>query len=223
VRALGEAALPQVRIYYEASLEYGRNTMPDAGLFYLGVAQAQQEFTAFCRTLSRPSTLGAPPLRALDPELDALEAEVLAAYRPPASIDRHPEFIAASSTLKEARELNTLGLRYGALLRYLQARLRFAPLRPSPAPIDAAALAGRLRELDRRLSASGLDDSLGRLFLEAAQADVAAMKPGESPAAAAAIATDVLPRYFAALEPARPAAPGPAPRATVTLVRWPYT
>jgi hypothetical protein len=223
VRALGEAALPQVRIYYEASLEYGRNTMPDAGLFYIGAAQAQREFTAFCRTLSRPKTREAPPARALDVELDALAADLLAAYRPPASIDRHPEFIVASATLKEARELDALGLRYGALLRYLQASLRFAPLRPSPGPIEAAALASRLRELDRRLSASGIDDSLGRLFLEVAQADVAAAKPGETPAAAATIASDVLPRYFAALEPARPAAPRPAPRATVTLVRWPYT
>ena len=224
VRALGEAALPQVRVYYEASLEYGRNTMPEAGLFYLGAARAQREFTAFCRTLSRPSALLAPPLRALDLELDALEGEILAAYRPPASIDRHSEFIVASSTMKEARELDAAGLRYGAFLRYLQTALRFAPLRPSPGLIDAAALARRLGELDRRLSASGIDDSLGRLFLEVAQSEVAAAKPGESPAtAAAAIASDVLPRYFAALEPARPAPSRPAPRATVTLVRWPYT
>ncbi len=223
VRALGEAALPQVRVYYEASLEYGRNTMPDAGLFYIGAAQAQREFTALCRRLSMPSTREAPPVRALDVELDALEADLLAAYRPPASIDRHPEFIVASSTLKEARELPGHGLRYGALLRYLQARLRIAPLGPSPAPIDAAALGSLLRELDQRLSASGIDDSLGRLFLEAAQAEVASAKPGEVAAAAAAIARDVLPRYFAALEPSRPAAPRPAPRATVTLVRWPYT
>ena len=59
-----------------------------------------------------------------------------------------------------------------------------------------------------------MDHSLGRIFLEAAQAE---------PALAPAIAGDVLPRYFAALEPARPRPPQPAPRATVTLVRWPYT
>src|SRR5262249_29785164 len=45
--------------------------------------------------------------------------------------------------------------------------------------------------------------------------------PGIAPAWP--VATDVLPRYFAALEPARPAPRLPAPRATVTLVRWPYT
>src|SRR5262245_32249628 len=36
VRAQGEAGLPQARGYYDASLEYGRNTMADFGLLYLG-------------------------------------------------------------------------------------------------------------------------------------------------------------------------------------------
>jgi hypothetical protein len=39
----------------------------------------------------------------------------------------------------------------------------------------------------------------------------------------AVLVADVLPRYFAALEPARPAPSRPAPKVTVTLVRWPYT
>ncbi|HXO18656.1 MAG TPA: hypothetical protein VOA87_01900, partial [Thermoanaerobaculia bacterium] len=220
-RALGEAALPQVRAYYQASLDYGKSTEPASGLYYLGLAQAERELAAFCRTLSAPSSLPPPPVRDLHAELDALEGELLAAYRPPASIARHGEFIGASSTLKEARELDAAGLRYGALLRYLQAAQRVAALRPpSPTPLDlaAGALARRLRELDARLAASGVDDSLGRLFLETAEAEAAA-----SPSAAAEIAGDVLPRYFAALAPARPEPPKPAPRVTVTLVRWPYT
>jgi hypothetical protein len=40
---------------------------------------------------------------------------------------------------------------------------------------------------------------------------------------AAAIAADVLPRYFAALAPAPPASAAPKADVTVTLVRWPYT
>src|SRR5262249_49342724 len=60
VRALAEAALPQVRIYYEASREYGRDTSPQYGLFYLGQAQAQRELVDFCRTLSFAPE-GAPP------------------------------------------------------------------------------------------------------------------------------------------------------------------
>ena len=222
-RALGEAALPQVRVYYEASLEYGRNTMPLYGLLYLGVAQAQRDFVALSERLSADSSLRPPPVRALPGELDALEREMLAAYRPPASIDKHGDFIAASSMLKEARELEAAGLRYGALLRYLQAAQRLASLLPTPPPLQGDALARRLDELEGRLSAGDLDQSIGRLFLEAARADVAAAAPGTSPAVAEVIAGDVLPRYFAALEPARPETVQPAPEVTVTLVRWPYT
>lgn len=222
VRALGEWALSQVRGFYEASLEYGRSTMPEDGLFYLGSAQGQQELAAFMRKLSEPSSRRLPPVRALGPELDALEAELLAAYRPPASIDRHGEFIVASSMVKEARELDAAGLRYGALFRYLRAAQQIAPLRTAPPP-ETEALAARLRAMEERLGAGDVDHSLGRLFLESAQADLAATAPGASPATAAAIVDDVLPRYFAALEPGRSQEPKPAPRATVTLVRWPYT
>jgi hypothetical protein len=222
VRAMGEAALPQVRIFYDASLEYGRNTMPDAGLFYIGSAQAQRDFAAFCRSISAPSPRPAPPLRSLAGEIDRLEGEMLAAYKPPASIDNHGDFIRAHSALKEARELDAAGLRYGALLRYLQAAQRMAPIRKAPVSLRGATLAKRLDDFDARLSSGRFDDSLGRLFLEAAR-DEAEGGEGRSPAAAATIAADVLPRYFAALEPARPAAPKPDARVTVTLVRWPYT
>jgi hypothetical protein len=224
-RAMGEAALPQVRAYYQASLAYGRSTTPQNGYYYLGTAQALRQLVGFCRTLAedfprRPE----PRLRALDAELDALGAEVLAAYRPPAALDRHGDFIGAGSLLEEARELNAAGLRYGALLRYLQAALAVAPLRPAPPPPDAGVIAGRLRELDARLSAGELDHSIGRLFLEMAQAHLAGAAPHASAATAAAILDDVVPRYFAALAPARPApAAAPAAEVTVTLVRWPYT
>jgi hypothetical protein len=223
-RALAEAALVQVPIFYEASLEYGRNTTPDSGLFYLGMASAQRELAAFLRKLALPATGSAPPLRAIAPELDALEAEMLTAYRPPASIDKHGEFIGASATLKEARELDAAGLHHGALLRYLQAAQRLAMLRGVPAP-DGDTLAGQLSGLEARLAAGGVDHSLGRLFLESAQSDVEATAAagGGSPTLAAVIAGDVLPRYFAALAPARPGTAKPAPQVTVTLVRWPYT
>lgn len=222
VRAFAEAALPQVRVFYDASLEYGRNTMPESGLFYLGSARAQREFADFCRKLSTPSPLPAPKLRPLTVELDRLEGALLSAYRPPASIDRHSEFIGSSAALKEAREIDRDGLRYGALLKYLQAVLRAAPLTPTSKPLDGPALTERLRDFDTRLSAEGVDHSIGRIFLETAQADLASPASGSSPTTAAAIAAGVLPRYFAALEPAAPRPSRPA-GATVTLVRWPYT
>ena len=39
----------------------------------------------------------------------SIEDELLAAYRPPTSIDSHPIFIRASALLKEARELDAAG------------------------------------------------------------------------------------------------------------------
>jgi hypothetical protein len=221
VRALGEAALPQARVYYDASLEYGRNTVPASGLYYLGAAQAATEVVELSRFLSTPPVTQAPPVRALDQEIDALEGDVLAAFRPPASIDSHGDFITTSAALKESRELDALGLRYGALLRYLQASLRFAPLRPA-APPDPERTALRLRELDARFATGGVDHTLGRLFLEIAQEAQAGSSPKDA-ATAAAIAGDVLPRYLAALAPAAPPPPRIEPRVTVTLVRWPYT
>jgi hypothetical protein len=219
LRAMAEAALPQVKIYFDASLEYGRNTTPLFGLFYLGAAQAQRDFVTLARTLHSSTTSAAPAVRGLAPELDALEGELLAAYRPPLAIDRHPDFIAASAALKEARELDAAGLHYAALLKYLQSAQRVGVLRAG-AIQDAAALRESLATFESRVAAAGVDHTIGRLFVERAQV---AASSGKDAATVQAIVQDVLPRYFAALEPATSAAPKPAPRATVTLVRWPFT
>jgi hypothetical protein len=223
VRAIGEAALPQAHIYHEASLEYGRNTMPQYGLYYLGAALAQRDFVAFCRKLSAPSERPPVPIRSLRPELDALENEVLSAYRPPAAIDGHSIFITVSGTLKEARELDAAGLHHGALLRYLQAAARFSPLRSMKPQPEKAVLEEKLRDLGVRLSEQKSDSSIGRLFLELAQEDLADPVTPGSPAVAAAIVDDVLPRYFATLLPTSAEPSRPTPAVTVTLVRWPYT
>ena len=220
LRALAEAASPKVRIYYDTSLDYGQNTAPAQGLYYLGAAQASSELLDFYRKLSSPSS-PAPTLRSLRPELDSLEDAILAAYRPPPAIERHGEFIGLSATLKEARELDDAGLRYGALLRYLQAAQRFAVMK-SGASTGEEALRTRVADLSRELSGETVDHSIGRLFLEIAREELESAKAGPS-AVAAAIANDVLPRYFAALRPAPPEAPKPPPQATITLVRWPYT
>ena len=55
LRALAEVAMPQVRINYDAGLEYGRNTQPEYGLYYVGVADAQRQFVALARTLTAPA------------------------------------------------------------------------------------------------------------------------------------------------------------------------
>ena len=227
LRGLGEVAIPQVSAYYAASLEYGRSTTPGDGLFYLATAQAQRDFVELSRRLSMPTSLKPPPLRSLRAEIEGLQADLIKAYKPPASVDRHGDFISADATLKEARELDAAGLRYGAMLRYLDAAMLVAPLRqPAPPPLAPAVLRKRLDEFAARLSAGaagGIDHSLGRMMLEGAQDEVASAAPGTSPAASTAIVSDVLPRYFAALAPAAPRPAKPKPQVIVTLVRWPYT
>jgi len=210
VRAQAEATQPQVKIFYDASLEYSRNTDPFAGLYYVGNAFAQKQLAALCRELSTPTSQQQPPIRPIATDIASLQHELLKAYRPPASIDRHSEFIGASALLKEARELDASGLRYGALLRYLQAALRTAPLLPQPAPFDVNA---KLSEFETRLAAP-VDHTIGKQFLDAARSD---------PNNAAIIANDVLPRYFAAIGPAPAASKKVTPTVTVTLVRWPFT
>jgi hypothetical protein len=220
-RALAELSASQAREFYHASLEYGRNTEPQFGLYYLGAAQAQRRFLDIAHALPAKSVSRPPQFRTLAGEIDALQADLLRAYRPPASIDRHPEFIVASSALKEAREQDAAGHRFAAMLRYLQAAQRTAMLEQATS-VDMAGVKRRLEEATARLAAKGTDHTIGQFFVERANSALATPgAPGE--ATAAAIALDVLPRYWAALEPARPAAPAAAPRVTVTLVRWPFT
>jgi hypothetical protein len=223
LRGMAEAAAMQLRAYYEASLLYGRADGPESGLIYLGLARAQRDLVALYRTASSAAG-GSRSVPALVPRIDDLQGEVLAAYRPPASLEKHSDFIGVSSALKEARELETAGLRDGALLRYLQAAQRFAMLRLGSAPAPADERSGLARRLGEETArpARGGDDSYRQLFLEAAAADLASPASGERPLRAAAVLDDVLPRYAAALQPASAPAPVKAALA-VTLVRWPYT
>ena len=213
VRAVAEIAYPQVHNYYFASLDFARNTNAESGFYYLGLAHGQEELLSLCRSMSAGSAGAAspPPLRSLALELDALEKELAAAYRPPAAIDRHRDFIAAAGVLKEARELDGAGMRHGALLRYLQTVDRVAQLRPDRPRLDADGL----QALEARLADASVDHSIARMLLELARTG--------PPEALAITASEVLPRYFAALEPPKPAPPAAAPEVTVTMVRWPYT
>lgn len=220
-RAEGEAALPQARILREASLEYGRSTEPRFGLFYLGQALAARDFAHACREVGEATPRRAPPLRSIRDELDELQAALLAAYRPPASVERHGEFIGASSALKEARALEAMGYRHGALLRYLVAAARSASLLDSSAAPTPAELARRLDAFAARIDTSATDHSIARIFLEMARGEMAAA-PGTSPPLAVAVARQSLPRYFAALEP-RATRVAAKPEVDVTLVRWPFT
>jgi len=224
-RALAQASVMQARETYDASDAYGRATEPLFGVFYLEQAVSYLDYASFAAEAGaslRPAGGRDPALRSIAPEIRALRDELLAAYRPPLSIDRQPEYIGASSAIKEALEYDAAGLYEAALLRYLQAAVRFASLRPGHAPLDAAALAAKTEEWRKRLAAPGIDHSIGVLFLEVAAGDADTARAGHA-VVASAIVEDVMPRYFAALAPARAVTASKSPEVTVTLVRWPYT
>jgi hypothetical protein len=220
-RALTEVASHQVKVNYDASLIYGRATDADSGLYYLGAAQAQQQFVAFARELPRGAARAT--LRSLEADAHALERTLLSLYQPPASIERHAEFIAASAALKEARELTDAGLHYGALLKFLQATQRTAQLQTTAVP-RIGELRARLSGVERELSAVAGDHSLARVFLDRVAMELEKPSP-EAPglAASAAILESVVPAYRAALAPSAPMTPAPEALVTVRLVRWPFT
>lgn len=221
LRALAQTSSLQARENYAASLDYGRATSAESGRYYLGLALAQQDFARFVTRLEAGSSKS-PATPGLAHAIAGLRRDVLAAYRPPHSIERHPDFIVASSLLKEAGELERASLDDGALLRTLQAALRFAPLRTGAAGgMDSSSLGARLAELAARLEATRGDHSIAELFLEVAAADRDTTHG--TGALAHAVVEDVLPRYFAALAPAPVASERVAPEVTVTLVRWPFT
>jgi hypothetical protein len=210
VRALAEAAAAQSTVYAKASLDYARSTTAESGYYYLGAALADREMVAIGSRLASDAEGTLPPVRDLQPDIDGLRGELLAAYRPPASLDRHREFISASSALKEASELNAAGLRYAALLRYMVGAQRAAPLVATEAPG-----ARGLTDWEHELAKGKVDHTIARLFLELAAA-------GDAPTKAI-VAGQVLPRYAAALQPAGATPAGAPASVTVTLVRWPYT
>ena len=213
-------------------VEPGVRTEHDAAtpaLFYLGSAQAARDFAQLSRRLSVSSKDAAPPLRALGPELDALEGDLLAAYRPPVSVERHPEFIAASSALNDARKLDAAGLRYGALLRYLQAAQRTPLAALRPPRWTSAALRDSLRETARRGSPRGRSTTAwpgssssrrrrtwARRAAHQTPAPPRRHRRRRAPGRDAALLRG--PRARASARPR-----GPRAEVTVTLVRWPFT
>ena len=228
LRAMAEAAQAKLPVYYDASLEYGRSTTPDSGLFYLGrgagAARLRGPGPARSRALGPRTAAPCAASRAEPRRARGRRAGRL----PAAGLDR--EASASSSPraplLKEARELRRRrALRYGALLQVpagrhaLRARCARWPPRTRP-PRSARAR----RRFEARLAERGVDHSIGRLFLENAQADLA---EHATDGAAVDRGRDRRRRAAALLRRARaaagPAAAGPRPQVTVTLVRWPYT
>ncbi len=228
IRALSEAAQGKTIPLLEGGRGFAVANGPKDGLFYIGQAQGEAEFAAFCASLSLPRQ-GAPyPLRSLLPELTRLQEKTNAAFQPPRSIDLTPQFMALNSTLKLAGELDASKFYAGALYQYLEAVRHYGLL--DAVPLDASrqsALKDALAAARKRLDASPRDESIAQLFLERAEAQVAhadGSAPGPDDWRSAQVTLDqVLPAYYAAEKPPVSLERASAKTVDLTLVRWPYT
>lgn len=227
IRALIEASLATVDPLYQSGRLYGENTTVEYGLYYLGMGRSALDWARLLGAAEWPAS---PPVRLTNPDaaLEALDAEILDAHAKGQTPEARQAFIPSNTALKRARDLRRESRLFGTWLEILQTRRalglarRISGQQPEPAAGDRERLATRLREVAASWPA-GLDHSLGRIFVEEAEA---ALEGGEL-RRVAAIVEEVLPAYAAAVAgpPATLAelqAPPPG-AVTVTLVRWPYT
>ena len=229
VRGLAEMEYGQVRHLYQASRDYAVADSPASGTHYVGQALAALEFARALQGLRFDEAPGAFTVRSYATEIAALDARVVAAYRPPRSIDNHSEFIRVDGTLKMAAELDAAGLHYGALVAWLRSERYFGALEEGWTP-DGIPTADALRSTATApagRSKKRSDDSIERLLQQ--QADGAIERSGDPQtgvlqrAMADAILTRALPAWSAARTSRPAAAVAAKDQVRVTLVRWPYT
>jgi len=229
VQALAEAAQGKAIPLLQGGQGFAVATGPKDGLLYVGEAEGEADFAAFCAELTFAGKKGSPfPLRSLLPELQTLQAKVNAAFQPPKSIELHSRFIALNSQLKLAKELDASKFYAGALYAYLEAVRHLGML--DALTQDAAQQAKLKQDIaaeGKKLDGSSADDSLAQLFLQRAES-YTAHPDGSAPSevewkGARVILDQVLPAFFAAKKPAPPIDVTSGKTVEITLVRWPYT
>jgi hypothetical protein len=94
---------------------------------------------------------------------------------------------------------------------------------------DAAALDALQAAHDsfaERFEDDEIDHGIGRMYFELAEREWARQRTRPEATAARTVQVvlaEVLPRYFAAIDPAREVGAPVTPSVVVTMVRWPYT
>ena len=225
VLAIAESAHGKAIPVLDAARAWAAENDARFGFYYLGSAKGAANFAGFCSSLKIARQRPALPMRSVSLELNELQKKVLSAYNPPASIERHSEFIRLNGALKSAGELDAAELYSGALYTYLDAVLQYAAFGAEiPNAHKKAKLRKDLEALQQRLHGSERDESIAELFLERAAAQLAAKSPNDSVwKNVEAIVDRVLPAYFAVLEPQEKPQEKTSADTTVTLIRWPYT
>jgi hypothetical protein len=204
IRGLIEISRTKSRAYYESSRPFGEDTGIRWGLYYMGVANAQLDFALLCLKLDFSSQRSALPFRSLGPELQTLDARVTEVYKQRDSPELVEEFIALSSNMEFANQLEKQGRHDGALIAYLDAVLKLGLLETSaPSPDGAAALGARLDEMVVRHWPSDTDNSVGMIYSTMARRALShtatVAPPAEDLKKAAVLIDRVLPAYLNAI------------------------
>ena len=228
VRALAEEAQGRAIPLLEGGRGFATATSPKDGLFYVGQAEGEADFSTFCASLHTEGKRSYFVLRSLLPELRVLQEKTNTAFQPPKSIDLHPRFIALNSQIKLAWELDASRFYAGALYAYLDAVRHYGML--DAPPLDASVqeqVRNDVAKLTKELTGSSGDNSILQLFLERASSYIT-HPDGSVPSAdewrgARVILDQVVPAYYAAQKPAGPLSTPSGKTVDITLIRWPYT
>lgn len=209
VRALSETSEVRAIPLMDGGRALATATQPKDGLFNIGQAQGEAEFAHFCASMQFARKASTLPRRSLLPELHRLQDKTNAAFVPPRSIELHAQFVQLNSTLKLAEELDAARLYSGALYQYLRALLDYGLLTAVPPDGNGkSALKVAIGGIQKKLEISERDDSIAQLCVEWAASLVAHAGNGapsaDDWAIAQVIIDQVLPAYFAALQPASP-------------------
>jgi hypothetical protein len=199
VRAFVQSSRHQSHAYYQSGLLYGQQTTLDNGHFYMGLARGYVDFSLFCLSLRFEAAPAVLRMRALDNELSELEGEILKAYGQSDAKDQ-PSYNNLNSTLKVAQELNQSKMIEGALQKYLESAWLFGLITATDASKDALpAIKAKVESARQRLGERGKDHSIGSLYLEIADAALAAAGAevsADNLKRASVVVDTVLPRYF---------------------------
>jgi len=227
VKAIKEINTGRVHTLYQSARGFVDVAGPPTGLYYLGNAKASLESAQLAHSVDFPSAGKASPERSIISDILVLQNEVLAAYKPPRSIDRHSDFIRINGAIKYARELDDAKLYRGAMYQYLEAVRSFADLKAEGDPKSNAELKAEAARYRTKIESQKSDVSIAELLLEKAEYRLANAGPEGKDAPARRTAQNILlsalPAYFAVREKPAVAPAMQGKLATVTLVRWPFT
>lgn len=224
VRAFRDEARVQAPVYGHTVGAWDQIDDKMGALFYGGQARELARLAAFDAGLRFPLPPSPPKLSAwvVGEAVDAYEHQLVAAYRPPVSADKHQQFILASAALKTAHELISAGSAEGAAWNYLKARRYGAAMTRADAPTPMA----------EGLRAASVETFPGdtslvcRITQQVATVLEGDTVPEDRLRLADALLHDLLPAYRALLSGAAadmPTVVKTQPKVVVTLVRWPYT